>query len=288
VNQDPYSAEYGRPGRGRIEILTKPGGQEYHAEVNTILRDAHLDARNAFASTKPAERKAFFDGNVSGPFGHSGKTSFLISADHQTDDQQAIVYALGPSGTIRDLVQQPNTQALLSGSITHQLSARTIISLTPSYEYEHNENRGVGGVTLASAGTTFTHHEQQIRYTQQTSVRPTIINQFQLLVGHEREPTVSASGAPGLVVADAFTGGGAQGDLVRTELHMQLNENLTWAKGRHSVQAASGTIRTGLATTRRTTTTSRENGLGLTPTGGTAWCCSAKSPRPTSPPSASV
>ena len=32
INQDPYSAEYARPGRGRIEILTKPGGQEYHGE----------------------------------------------------------------------------------------------------------------------------------------------------------------------------------------------------------------------------------------------------------------
>ncbi len=31
INQDPYSAEYSRPGRGRVEILTKPGGQEYHA-----------------------------------------------------------------------------------------------------------------------------------------------------------------------------------------------------------------------------------------------------------------
>jgi hypothetical protein len=27
LNQDPYSAEYARPGRGRIEILTKPGAR---------------------------------------------------------------------------------------------------------------------------------------------------------------------------------------------------------------------------------------------------------------------
>jgi hypothetical protein len=32
INQDPYSAEYSRPGRGRLEILTKPGAQTYHAE----------------------------------------------------------------------------------------------------------------------------------------------------------------------------------------------------------------------------------------------------------------
>src|SRR5437660_1233376 len=47
INQDPYSAEYARPGRGRIEILTKPGGQTYQGEGTLIFRDARFDARNA-------------------------------------------------------------------------------------------------------------------------------------------------------------------------------------------------------------------------------------------------
>src|SRR5437763_1261621 len=81
------------------------------------------------------------------------------------------------------------------------------------------DSRGVGGVTLASAGSNFRHHEQQIRYTQQNMLRPTLVNQFQILVGHEREPTTSVSTDRGIVVADAFTGGGAQADLVRTERH---------------------------------------------------------------------
>ena len=34
INQDPYSAEYSRPGRGRVEILTKPGAQRYHGDLN--------------------------------------------------------------------------------------------------------------------------------------------------------------------------------------------------------------------------------------------------------------
>jgi len=42
INQDPYSAEYSRPGRGRIEIFTKPGSQEYRGEANMIVRDAHF------------------------------------------------------------------------------------------------------------------------------------------------------------------------------------------------------------------------------------------------------
>src|SRR5438270_3479566 len=67
INQDPYSAEYSRPGRGRIEILTKPGTQTYHGEMNIVLRDAHFNARNAFAAAKPPERRRIFEGFVGGP-----------------------------------------------------------------------------------------------------------------------------------------------------------------------------------------------------------------------------
>ncbi len=112
INQDPYSAEYSRPGRGRIEILTKPGGQTYHGEGNVILRDAVFDARNAFASVKPPEQKHIFEGVIGGPVGSSGKTSFLVSAHDQRDDQQAIVFAVGPSGTIQDVAPQPNRRSL--------------------------------------------------------------------------------------------------------------------------------------------------------------------------------
>src|SRR4029077_11492575 len=90
---------------------------------------------------------------------------------------------------------------------------------------------------LASAGTTFRHHEQQVTYTQQTIFRPTLLNQFQMLFGHEREPTTSRSAERGIVVAGAFTGGGGQNDLVRTETHINLTESLAWTTGRHTVQA---------------------------------------------------
>ncbi len=237
INQDPYSAEYSRPGRGRVEILTKPGTQEFHGDGNLIFRDAHLNARNAFAATKPPEQRRIFEGFFGGPLGTSGKTSFMLSANDEVQDQQAFVYALGRGGIIQDALPQASGRALVSGSITHQISDKNTFSVRPNYQYESDENRGVGGTTLASAATTFKHHEQQVIYTQQTILRPTLLNQFQVLVGHEREPTTSASSARGIVVAGAFTGGGGQGDLVRTETHMNLNESLAWTNGHHLIQA---------------------------------------------------
>ncbi len=236
INQDPYSAEYARPGRGRIEILTKPGGQVFEGEANVLLRDARFDATNAFAATKPPEQKRIVEGVFGGPVGHGGKTSFTLSANDNADDQRADVFAVGLEGAIRDTVPQQNREALVSLSLNRQWSDRTTIALRPSYEYEERQNRGVGGTTLASAGTTFTHHEQQLTYTQQTTLGPSLLNQFQILVGHEREPTLSASTDRGIVVAGAFTSGG-QGDLVLTEVHTQMTESLVWLKGRHQVQA---------------------------------------------------
>ena len=237
INQDPYAAEYARPGRGRIEILTKPGGQEYHAEVSGVFRDARFDARNAFATEKPPEQKHIVEGLFSGPIGSSGKTSFLVSGNDALDDQQAIVYAVGPDGPIQDNVPRPNRQSLLALSITHQLSEHTTISIRPNLEYESTKNRGVGGTTLASAGSNFSHNEQQISYTQQTVLAPTLLFQLQVLFGHEYEPTVSVTPGRAIVVSGAFTGGGAQADLLRTETHMQLTQSLSWTTGHHLIQA---------------------------------------------------
>lgn len=237
INQDPYSAEYSRPGRGRIEILTKPGSTRYHAEANLLWRNAKFDARNAFAATKPEDRKHIVEGVFGGPVGHGGKVSFLLSGHDQVEDQQAVVFAVGLSGPIQDVAPQPTRQVLLAGSLTYQKGEKTTISIRPNYEYESVQNRGVGGTTLATAGVNFEHREEQVTFTQQTIIRPTLLGQFRILVGHEREPAVSVSTAPGIVVAGAFTGGGAQGDLLRTETHMQMATSLAWTKGHHLIQA---------------------------------------------------
>ena len=237
INQDPYSAEYSRPGRGRIEILTKPGSQEYHGETNVIFRDARFNARNAFSTTKPPEQRRIFEGFLGGPLGRSGKTSFMLSANDERDDNQAFIYAFGLSGLIEDTLPQTSGRALVTGSVTHQISDRNTFSIRPNYQYELDENRGAGGTTLASAATTFRHHEQQVTYTHQTILRPALVNQLQMLFGHEREPTTSRTADAGIVVAGAFTGGGGQGDLVRTETHINLNESLVWTHGAHLVQA---------------------------------------------------
>src|SRR6202790_183179 len=90
INQDPYSAEFARPGRGRIEVITKPGSQEYHGAANLFFRDSALDARNAFAATQPPEQRRTVEGFVGGPVKQSAATFFALSLRDDADDRHAI------------------------------------------------------------------------------------------------------------------------------------------------------------------------------------------------------
>ncbi|MDE3155192.1 MAG: TonB-dependent receptor [Acidobacteriota bacterium] len=235
INQDPYSAAFSRPGRGRINIITKPGSQAYHGDGSFIFRDAALNATNVFATTKPPEQRKIGDAFLGGPVGRSGRTSFMFSLKDDTEARQAIVYALGPDGPIKGAVPQPYRHLLASVGITHQ-RGRSTISVRPSFEEERDAYRGVGGTVLGSAGTTYYHSESDLTYEQQTVFSASLLNQFQILVGHEVEPETSVSSAPGIVVDGAFTGGGASTNYRRTETHFQISENLTVMKGRHLLQ----------------------------------------------------
>ena len=76
----------------------------------------------------------------------------------------------------------------------------------------------------------------QLTFSQQTVLSPQLLHEVRFMFGVEYEPRLSVVAAPRVVVLDAFTGGGAQGDQLRTEHHFTLTEMLTWSAGRHTVK----------------------------------------------------
>jgi hypothetical protein len=236
INQDPYSAEYQRPGRGRIEVTTKPGSPEYHGTLNFIFRDAHLNARDPFALTRPPEQRRIYEGYLSGPIRSSKKTSFLFSVSRKEEDLQSVVVAEGPAGAIRANVPAPSRTLLLSGQVSHTVSDTNTFSIRESLLVESVNNQNVGGTTLAEAGVNSRNMEQEITFSQQTVLSPKLVNNFRLLLGVESQSAESVTRNRRIVVLDAFTGGGAQADYLRTEYHAQLMEVLSYSTGKHLIK----------------------------------------------------
>src|ERR1035437_9769099 len=48
INSNPFASEFDSPGFGRIQVLTRPGTDSYHASAFIIYGDHDLDTRNPF------------------------------------------------------------------------------------------------------------------------------------------------------------------------------------------------------------------------------------------------
>src|SRR5262245_19584956 len=237
INQNPYSAEFARPGRGRIEVITKAGATAYHGEFGFVFRDSRLDARNAFALERPPEQRRIFEGALTGPLGRGKKTSFFFSGNREEEDLQAVVFARTTTGLVSENVATPQRQSEFSFRVNHQVGAKTTYSIRFDFTEDSSRNNGVGGYNLPETAADSRDGEHQIFFTHRQIISPALINELTLRAGHEYGRTRSVRhGVPRLIVQDAFTGGGGQADRRTTENHVQLNEILSWTKGRHFVR----------------------------------------------------
>jgi hypothetical protein len=235
INQNPYSALFSRPGRARLEIVTKGGTPDLHGTINFLYRDSVFDARNTFATQKPPEQRQFYEGSLTGPLGHSRKTTFLLSLDWDVDDTQAFVDAQGVSGPIRENVPAPIHNFFGSGRIFHDFASGDQFWIGYSYEHQSFKNQNVGGTVLPEAASSSTPLEHEVNVSYRQLFSPKWVNQLRFLVGYNDQPTVSANPDPQIVVSGAFTGGGAQATFRRTEYHFDGSDVTTYVNGKHTV-----------------------------------------------------
>src|SRR5579864_887893 len=242
INNNPYSARFSRPGRARLEIVTKSGSPQYHGSLNFMFRDSVFDASNAFAVVKPPESRQYYEGSVTGPIGHSKRTSFLLALDEDLLNQQAVVdssaIAAAESlgfGPIAQTVANPTHHFFGSGRIFHDLANGDQFWIGYSYEHRSSENQNVGGNTLPSAATntSFLEHEINVSYLHQFSSH--WLNQARFLVGHYDSKVASVNPDPQIAVSGLFTAGGAQADSRRTEYHFDGTDFATYANGKHQL-----------------------------------------------------
>ncbi|HUE53407.1 MAG TPA: TonB-dependent receptor [Terriglobales bacterium] len=236
INQNPYSARFARPGRARLEIITKGGTPSFHGSLNFMFRDSVFDASNAFAVSKPPEQRRYFEGSLTGPLGHSKRTTFLLSLDEDQQDQQAFVVAeVQPNVQLTENVANPTRHFFGSGRVFHDLANGDQFWMGYSYERRTVENQGVGGTVLPSAATDTKFQEHEVNVGYRHSFSPHWVNQLQFLLGHYDSPVSSVTEAPQIVVSGAFTTGGAQADSRRTEYHFDGTDFSTYANGKHQL-----------------------------------------------------
>jgi hypothetical protein len=236
INNDPYTAETNRPGKGRIEIITKPGTSQLHGTLNFTYRDSLFDAKNYFALSKPFEQKRIYEGSITGPLGFNHKTTFLLSGTRQEDNLQSVVHADTPTGLVTSNVPTPVHDMEFAARVARDLSPAHRVSLQYNVVDTITRNQGVGGLVLAQSGVNAEAREDDVIFNDRIIISPTLLNQLQLFFEKDYDPTRSVLAAQKIVVDGNFTGGGAQADMLETENNLKINDIVSLNHGRHYIK----------------------------------------------------
>ncbi|HXJ38020.1 MAG TPA: carboxypeptidase regulatory-like domain-containing protein, partial [Bryobacteraceae bacterium] len=233
INKNPYSAEFARPGKARIEIITKSGSSKYHGAVSLTLRDYHLDARNAFAEVRQPQERRQLDANFSGPVHGNKRETFSLVFARIGDDLEPSVYAIGVTGPIIENASRSQRSTYVSGQYVRR-RGESALSLRYSHFDWSDKGEGTGGFVLPGAGAASTSRYDQFFSSFRGAITPKLVNELAVRLRTEDSASISlVTGVPKIVVLDAFTGGSAQVNTTGTDNRIELTDTATWSWGRH-------------------------------------------------------
>jgi hypothetical protein len=233
VNRSPYSAEFARPGNGRIEVFTLQGSRRhYRGSATFILRNSEFDARNAFATTRPFMQRPIGEAQLSGPL--SRKISFFVAGRYVHRNQEAVIHAVTPTGNLFENYPVNGLDANGFGRLDFKLSNRNQLTLSYKYKDKSRGNQTVGGFDLPSRATDTLDRENEVRLFDTATVSESFVNEVRFTYKKQSVSTASLSSDPAVIVLDSYKTGGAQQSQMQTEQVGVAQDIATAVKGNHT------------------------------------------------------
>ena len=252
VDQNPYSPEFGRPGKGRLEITTRKGvHSRYRGNVLAMFRNSALDARNALAVERPVQQRGIGEVELDGPLTGSGLTTFFVAGRYHLFNNSAVVDATTPPGLVVNNITTPGGSLIenvavperttsLFGRVDSHFRPTHTLSLFYKYKDSKLDNQGVGGLDLPDRGTNFFEHENEFRAVETATPSANFQNQARFTYKQDRQSTTSVSNDPAVIVLGAFNSGGAQTDRHLTETMADAQDVASLFYGRHNLRFGTG------------------------------------------------
>ncbi len=217
IHADAYTAEddayrLGRSSNGngsRTEVIQRGGSGAFHGNVEFLLRDDALNARNPFANNKPDSQERQLRIDASGPVIRRRLTSRLFFFQNESENVDT-VHATLPEGLFDLGIVRPTTTRSYGTTNTLQLAESHSLDLSAEYSTDKGENQGAGGFTLLEQAYTTTGDGWNIsaRHFSVLSGGSLFESRFGLF--SDSNETIPVTDAARVNVLDAFNRGGAQ------------------------------------------------------------------------------
>ena len=117
---NPYSADNHEANFISVDILTKPGVNNWHGSANFGFRDESLNARNAFAPFRAPEQFRRFGFSFDGPL-WKNRTSLFLNADGNNAYESKTIVAALADGPFNDVIRRPSKALNLSARVDEEM-----------------------------------------------------------------------------------------------------------------------------------------------------------------------
>src|SRR5437588_840190 len=256
VDQNPYSPEFGRPGKGRLEVTTRKGvHRRYRGNLLALFRNSALDARNAMALDRPLPQREIgeveLDRPLNGVFPHAGQTTFFLSGRYHVFNNSAVVHAftppglvenhvITPAGTFIQNVRVPERRTNLFGRIDSHFKPAHGLSLLYKFKNNGLQDQDVGGLELPDRATNVFAHENEVKILETATPSTSFQNQVRLSYRNERQTTSGASAgyAVDILGSADFGSASTNRNIIETLGDMQDVASLFY--GRHNLRFGTG------------------------------------------------
>jgi hypothetical protein len=240
INQNPFSAEYDKIGTGRIEILTKPGTNQFHGNEGFNISKDFWNSRNPYAQRKAPFFLKEYIGNASGPIGK--RASFFVDLRRDAIDNGAIINGTTLDPSTLNIID-PFTNVFLIAQRRWTINPRADFQLTPNNTFSLRWNgthtvipySGVGGFNLISRGASSTSLNQTFQVIDTAVLSASAVIETRLQIYHPHYEVIPTSTGYGLQVLGAFNGGASPvGHALDTQRHLEFQNYVTAVHGKHN------------------------------------------------------
>lgn len=219
VNQNGFSAEFGRASGGVINVVTKSGTNEFHGGAFEYLRDESLNAndpinkanqfRRGLPNKRPPSRINQFGGRLGGPIVKNRAFFFFTYDGQRADVPQILDVNLSSVSPAVRAILLPKTATYQVGRSQDVFLGKTDIRLNNSNQltlrYNHqgftgqnNENNGPlsaeehSGNSLVKSDT--------FSGTLTSTLSPSVVNELRFQLARDKEPGQANSTDPEAVI----------------------------------------------------------------------------------------
>jgi hypothetical protein len=243
INSNPFSAEYDRPGFGRIEILTKPGTDNFHGQVYGQFNKEAFNSRSPLLAqpTRPPYQQQFFGLNFGGPI-KKEKASFTFSLEDRCIKENALILAttldsnLHPV-TVNQVVTTPRAGLNFSFRFDYTINSKNTLMIRYQRSSAELDKQGIGGFDLTTRAFNRSTSEDTVQITQTEALTPKAINELRFQYRRTNLSNAGDNAGPVISVQDSFTSGGSQiGNSGNTQYRWEMTNTITYIQGKHVIR----------------------------------------------------